>query len=105
MRYRIAFAPEARTDYLRVHAHPRAEVRDAINRHVQFQPTKTNRSRIKRLKGTERPQYRLRVGTVRVFYDVRGDEVEVLGIIEKSQVQAWLEESGVDNEDSSIGGS
>jgi len=35
------------------------------------EPTKASKTRIKRLRGLSRPQYRLRVGDdVRVFYDV-----------------------------------
>src|SRR2546422_3569706 len=32
---------------------------------------RSSKSRIKRLRGIERPGYRLRVGQIRVFYDVR----------------------------------
>jgi mRNA interferase RelE/StbE len=37
-----------------------------------------------------RPQYRLRVGEVRVFYDVSGATVEVLAIVAKSEAETWL---------------
>ena len=83
MSYRVLFAPEARDDYRALTARTRAEVRDAINRHLLHQPMQVGRSRIKRLRGTRKPQYRLRVGDVRVFYDVREKEVEVLAIVEK----------------------
>jgi mRNA-degrading endonuclease RelE of RelBE toxin-antitoxin system len=53
------------------------------------------------LRGTRKPEYRLRVGDVRVFYDVRGDEVEVLAIIEKSRAAEWLEKTGELDEESS----
>ena len=49
-----------------------------------------SRSRIKRLRGLARPQYRLRVGDVRVFYDVAGTTVEVLAIVTKSEAETWL---------------
>lgn len=49
-----------------------------------------SRSRIKRLRGLSRPQFRLRVGEVRVFYDVSRDTVEVLAIVLKSEASAWL---------------
>jgi mRNA interferase RelE/StbE len=55
---------------------------------------KTSRSRIKRLRGLARPQYRLRVGEVRVFYDVSGESVEVLAIVSKSEAAIWLEQFG-----------
>lgn len=41
-----------------------------------------------------RPQYRLRVEEVRVFYDVSASTVEVLAIIAKSEAQSWLAQFG-----------
>jgi mRNA interferase RelE/StbE len=43
-----------------------------------------------RLRGLLRPQYRLRVGEVRVFYDISGATVEVLAIVPKSEAESWL---------------
>jgi mRNA-degrading endonuclease RelE of RelBE toxin-antitoxin system len=103
MKYRVVFAPEARDDYRALSARVRAEVRDGINRHLAYEPEKAARSRIKRLRGTRKPQYRLRIGDVRVFYDVRPGEVEVLGIVDKARATAWLERAGVFDEESSTG--
>ncbi len=103
MKYRVVFAPEAREDYDALPSHIRAEVRDAVNRHLLHQPTKVSRSRIKRLRGTRKPQFRLRVGEVRVFYDVSEDAVEVLGIVKKDWASDWLHRRGVYGEESSIG--
>jgi mRNA interferase RelE/StbE len=96
MKYRVVFAPEALDDFRALRARVRAEVRDAIVRHLMQQPTQVSRSRIKRLRATRRPQYRLRVGDVRIFYDVIEDTVEVLAIVEKAKASAWLEEMGDD---------
>jgi mRNA interferase RelE/StbE len=52
------------------------------------------RSRIKRLRVLSRPQYRLRVGDIRVFYDVVDDVVEVLAIVPKSETTSWLAQFG-----------
>jgi hypothetical protein len=41
-------------------------VRDTISRHLRHEPTKVSKSRIKRLRGLSQPQYRLRVGDIRV---------------------------------------
>ena len=49
---------------------------------------------IKRLRGLVRPQYRLRVGEIRVFYDVSAETVEVLAIVPKSEAALWLEQFG-----------
>jgi mRNA-degrading endonuclease RelE of RelBE toxin-antitoxin system len=40
------------------------------------------------------PQFRLRDGEMRVFYDVRGADVVVLAIMSKHKKVQWLEERG-----------
>ena len=44
----------------------------------------------RRLRGLARPQYRLRVDEVRVFYDVSNSTVEILAIVGKSEAESWL---------------
>ena len=94
MKHRIVFAPEARDDYESLRAFQRAEVRDAIRKHLVYQPERRSKSRIKRLRDMKKPQYRLRVGNIRVFYDVRGSEVEVIAIVDKACATEWLERQG-----------
>ena len=53
-----------------------------------------SRGRTKRLRGLAHPQYRLRVGDVRVFYDVIGTTVEILAIVRKSEAETWLTRHG-----------
>src|SRR5262245_35583501 len=94
MEYRILFAPEAVDDLRRLKAHLRTAVREAMRTHLSHEPTKLSKSRTKRLRGLARPQYRLRVDEVRVFYDVAGSTVEVLAIVAKSEAEAWLAQVG-----------
>ena len=94
MRYDLIVAPDAARALRDLPARQRSEVRDALERHLQFEPRKTSRSRIKRLRGLSRPQYRLRVKDIRVFYDVSETTVEILAIIPKSEAQDWLDEAG-----------
>jgi len=94
MRYEILLAPEATQDLKKLDAHVRAAVRDAMEKHLRHQPARTSKSRIRRLRGLARPQFRLRVGEVRVFYDVVETRVEVLAIVQKSDAKAWLERAG-----------
>ncbi|MEX0702156.1 MAG: type II toxin-antitoxin system RelE/ParE family toxin [Planctomycetales bacterium] len=102
MPYEIVLAPEAVDDLRRLKAHQRAEVQDALERHLRHQPQKTSKARIKRLQGISRPEYRLRVGDdLRVFYDVTENAVEVLAIVSKSNADEWLERHGEDDEESS----
>jgi mRNA-degrading endonuclease RelE of RelBE toxin-antitoxin system len=94
MRYEILLAPEAAEDLRSLKANVRAAVREALEEHLRYEPEKMNKSRIKRLRGLSRPQYRLRVDEVRVFYDVAGSTVEVLAIVAKSEAVAWLVQFG-----------
>ena len=94
MRYHIVLATEAVRDLKALKAHLRAAVRDGIERHLRGQPTRMGKSRVKRLRGVSRPQFRLRVGEVRVFYDVSGRTVEILAIVPKSRANQWLKEAG-----------
>src|SRR5438067_5613502 len=93
MRYDIVLAPEAVEDLEDLKATIRAAVYDAIERHLRQEPAKVSKSRIKRLRGLSHPQYRLRVGDVRVFYDITESAVEVLAIVQKSNAEAWLSEA------------
>ena len=94
MRYEIILAPEAVEDLRRLSARDRSSIRDVLARHLRFEPGKESRSSIKRLRGISRPQYRLRVGDFRVFYDVDEDAVEILAIVPKTQMEDWLNDVG-----------
>jgi mRNA interferase RelE/StbE len=82
MGFEIVLAPEAVEDLKSLKASVRRGILAAMERHLPHEPRKVSRSRIKRLRGISQPQYRLRVGEVRVFYDVSESAVEVLAIIE-----------------------
>lgn len=94
MRFAIVLAPEAVEDLRRLRADIRSTVRAAIETHLQHEPKKESRSRIKRLRGLDRPQHRLRVGEIRVFYDARDSVVEIVAIVSKSEANEWLTQFG-----------
>ena len=94
MPYEIILAPEAVADLKRLSARLRATAADALDIHLRHEPTRTSRSRIKRLRGLSKPQYRLRVDPLRIFYDVTEGRVEVLAIVNKAQAAAWLDREG-----------
>ena len=94
MCFEILLAPEAVEDLRHLKANVRATVKEALEIHLRHGPTKTSRSRIKRLRGLSKPQYRLRVEEVRVFYDVAGSTVEVLAIVPKPEAESWLKQFG-----------
>jgi mRNA-degrading endonuclease RelE of RelBE toxin-antitoxin system len=70
------------------------EVFRSLETHLRFAPTKISKSRIKRLRGLIRPQFRLRMDDIRVFYDVTDKEVQVLVIVSNDEAQAWLDAEG-----------
>jgi mRNA interferase RelE/StbE len=90
MPFEIVLAPEAVEDFKGLRANVRADIRTALETYLRHQPKKVSRSRIKRLRGLRQPQYRLRVGEVRIFYDVTGAIVQVLAIVAKSEADSWL---------------
>jgi mRNA interferase RelE/StbE len=95
VRYEINLLPRAVVDLKHLPARIRAELRDQIELYLRHEPTKGSRSRIKRLRGLRRPQFRLRVGEIRVYYDIVETEVQILTIVTKEQALAWLATSGV----------
>jgi mRNA interferase RelE/StbE len=92
--YRILITDNATEDFNDLDVRWRAMVRDALRVHLTHEPTKESRSRIKRLRDLRHPQFRLRVGEMRVFYDVMGTDVVVLAIMSKEKTIQWLEEHG-----------
>ncbi len=81
-------------DLKRLDAHYRAIVRTAMEKHLRHEPGGISKSRIKRLRGLSRPQYRLRVGEIRVFYDVEGRSVHILAVVSKPDAARWLGKVG-----------
>ncbi len=94
MKHRILLAQQALRDLRRLRAHDRSTIVSAIAKHLAHEPRQTSRSRIKRLRGLAKPEYRLRIGDISVFYDVAGSEVHILAIISKADAEKWLAEEG-----------
>jgi mRNA interferase RelE/StbE len=103
MRYDIVLAPGAVRELQALPAYGRARVREALELHLRHEPSKVSKSRIKRLRGLSRPQFRLRIDDLRVCYDVTDATVEVLAIISKAQATGWLEERGAKESGGSSG--
>jgi len=93
MKWKVLLAPDAVEDLGKLRAYDRAQIRDVLEG-LRVAPTHVSRSRIKRLRGLQRPQYRLRVGGIRVFYDASQNEIHVLAIVSKEEAQAWLDREG-----------
>ena len=94
MRFEIVLAPEAAAALVNLPTFHRARIRDVLESHLRHEPAKISKSRIKRLRGVSQPQFRLRVDEFRVFYDISGQEVQILAIVSKEEAEAWLAEYG-----------
>ena len=94
MAWELQFAREAEDDLRLIRPFYRRGVLDAVEAHLGFAPTEVSRSRIKRLRILESPAYRLRVGDLRVYYDVdeTAEVVTVLRILSKEQSLSYLGE-------------
>jgi mRNA-degrading endonuclease RelE of RelBE toxin-antitoxin system len=101
--FEIILAPSAVKELGALRADVRSRVRDALRLHLRHEPKKVSRSRIKRFRGLDRPQFRLRVDEVRVFYDVSETTVEVLAIVSKAKAEEWLEQEGTPSSSSGSG--
>jgi mRNA interferase RelE/StbE len=94
MKYSIILSPDAVESLRNLKANLRSLVREGIIEHLSFEPEKTSKSRLKRLTGIEKPQYRLRIDDIRIFYDVSEYSVEILAIVSKEMAKEWLERHG-----------
>jgi mRNA-degrading endonuclease RelE of RelBE toxin-antitoxin system len=94
MKFEIELTDNARQDYLRLNARWRAIVKKAFETHLRYEPRKESRSRIKRLREVEWPEYRLRIDDLRVFYQVEENSVQILAIVLKEDAEEWLQTFG-----------
>ena len=96
MAFEIQFDEAALDDLMVLPKHLQTTVLDAIQTHLTHQPDLVSKSRIKRLRDYFRPQYRLRVDDIRVFYDIDSDSetVMILAVVAKSKSQQWLLDNG-----------
>jgi mRNA-degrading endonuclease RelE of RelBE toxin-antitoxin system len=94
MRYEIVLTDTAKRHYRALDARWQAVVKKGMETHLRHEPMKISKSRIKRLREMEHPEYRLRLDKYRVFYDVAGQSVVVLAIVPKADIADWLNEYG-----------
>ncbi len=90
--FRIILKPDAVQDLSRLTGYMATTILDRMERHLRFEPARVSRSRIKRLRGPQPADYRLRVGACRIFYRIVGDEVHVLRMMHKEKTRAFYKE-------------
>jgi mRNA interferase RelE/StbE len=93
-RFEIHLQPSAVGDLNRLRKYDVALVTDAMAKHLAQAPDRQSKSRIKRLRGLSNPDYRLRVGDFRIFYNIDeyANTVIVLRVLHKDQTRQYYEE-------------
>lgn len=99
MSFKVVLDPQAMRDLKDIRVYNRREILNVMERILSVTPTRISRSRIKRLRGIDSPQYRLRIGEFRVFYDVEESDVYVMRVLQKSVVEQYLREMGYGPQD------
>ncbi len=92
--YTIMLKRSAIADLDALRKYDATQIADAMERHLQHNPTRESKSRIKRLRGISNPDYRLRVGDYRIFYvvDEVARRVDVLRVMHKDQTLRYYKE-------------
>ena len=92
--YTINLKRSAISDLDAIRKYDATQIADAMQRYLQHHPTKESQSRIKRLRGSGNPDYRLRIGDYRVFYvvDEAACQVDVLRVMHKNQTVLYYKE-------------
>jgi mRNA-degrading endonuclease RelE of RelBE toxin-antitoxin system len=90
--FRIALKPDAVQDLSRLKRYVATTILDHIERYLRHEPARVSRSRIKRLRGPQPADYRLRVGAYRAFYRIAGEEVQILRVMHKHQTREFYRE-------------
>jgi len=75
--YRIRFAESAEEHFAQLKARQQADVLDAVKVQLQYEPLRETRNR-KQLRPNPFAPWELRVGSLRVFYEVDGGEPDPL---------------------------
>ncbi|HEY3320808.1 MAG TPA: type II toxin-antitoxin system RelE/ParE family toxin [Planctomycetota bacterium] len=92
--FNVVLKPSAVADLDRLRKFDSTAILDAIQM-LANEPTRESKSRIKKLRGEQQAEYRLRVGHYRVFYtvDEQEERVSVLRVLHKAQTNQFYEET------------
>jgi mRNA interferase RelE/StbE len=90
MPHELRYSDEAVKQLKGLRAFERAAVIDQIEKVLGVNPTLESKVSIKLLRQPAPTQYRLRVGDIRVFYDVDQQVVSIIQILSKQESIAYL---------------
>ena len=93
-KYEVILKRSAVNDMDSLRKYDAAAIADMMEKHLARAPGRESKSRIKRLRGIENPDYRLRIGEYRIFYNIEESQsrVIVLRVMHKDQTQEYYKE-------------
>ena len=92
MKYEVILKPAAVRDLNRIRKYDVVKILNAIERHLVREPRKESKSRIRRLRGKQPADYRLRVGDFRIFYAVEETAIHILRVMRKRETNSYYKE-------------
>ncbi|MDJ0677810.1 MAG: type II toxin-antitoxin system RelE/ParE family toxin [Calothrix sp. MO_167.B42] len=90
MAYRIEYSPEAEVHLQSLTARQQAIILDTVDEHLMYQPTLETKNR-KLMRPNPLAPWELRIGDLRVYYDVEEESeavvyINAIGVKERNQV-------------------
>ena len=92
MAFSIKYGALAHEQIRNLRAFERAAILKQIDKLLTIAPNQESKTTIKLLRQPALSQYRLRVGNYRVFYRVENEEVLIVQVLHKQDIQANTEE-------------
>jgi mRNA interferase RelE/StbE len=93
MPYEIKYSDEAVEQLKRLRAVDRSLVLDQVEQVLRVNATLESKARVRRLRQPAPTEYRLRVGEIRVYYDVSPETVHIIQILSKEEAISYLGEA------------
>jgi mRNA-degrading endonuclease RelE of RelBE toxin-antitoxin system len=90
MPFELRYSREAVQDLRDLRAREQAAVVHQVEAVLAVNPTLVGRSKVKRLRQPAPADYRLRVGELRVFYNVQQMTVRVVRVLSKEDASSYL---------------
>ena len=95
MKYRIEYSPDTEDHFRVLTTRQQVTILDTVEEQLQYQPTVENRNR-KPMRPNPIAPWELRIGNLRVYYDIEGDPeyvvyIRAIGIKERNNVRIGKE--------------
>ena len=95
MRYRIEYSPDTQEHFRALTVRQQSIILDSVERQLKYQPTVETRNR-KPMRPNPLAPWELRIGDLRVYYDVEDDPeplvyIRAIGIKERNRVRIGKE--------------